>query len=56
MSAVARFRSVVVDCPEPRELARFYARVCGGTPEDDDTQLGESHDFLLEVGVTRRGG
>ncbi|MEU2911601.1 VOC family protein [Streptomyces massasporeus] len=36
MSAVARFRSVVVNCPEPRELARFYARVGGGTPEDDD--------------------
>ncbi|MBB6415640.1 VOC family protein [Streptomyces sp. AK010] len=36
MSAVARFRSVVVDRPEPREPARFYARVGGGTPEDDD--------------------
>ncbi|WP_369194400.1 VOC family protein [Streptomyces djakartensis] len=36
MSAVARFRSVVVDCPDPRELARFYAQVVGGTPEDDD--------------------
>ncbi|MGK5697512.1 VOC family protein [Streptomyces sp. URMC 128] len=36
MPAVARFRSVVVDCPDPRELARFYARVGGGTPEDDD--------------------
>ncbi|MBX9362786.1 VOC family protein [Streptomyces massasporeus] len=36
MPAVARFRSVVVDCPEPRELAHFYARVGGGTPEDDD--------------------
>ncbi|MEU0899037.1 VOC family protein [Streptomyces massasporeus] len=35
MSAVA-LRSVVVDCPEPRELARFYARVGGGTPEDED--------------------
>ncbi|MEG8279469.1 VOC family protein [Streptomyces sp. AHA2] len=36
MSAVARFRSVVVDCPDPRELARFYAQVAGGTPEDGD--------------------
>jgi hypothetical protein len=36
MSAVARFRSVVVDCPDPRALARFYAQVGGGTPEDDD--------------------
>ncbi|MFF7895025.1 VOC family protein [Streptomyces sp. NPDC007907] len=36
MSGVARFRSVVVDCPDPRALARFYAQVGGGTPEDDD--------------------
>ncbi|MET7478491.1 VOC family protein [Streptomyces sp. NPDC005648] len=35
---VARFRSVVLDCPDPRALADFYARVGGGTPqaEDDD--------------------
>ncbi|MDK1348774.1 VOC family protein [Streptomyces sp. 378] len=36
MSAVARFRSVVLDCPDPRELARFYAQVGGGTPAGDD--------------------
>jgi hypothetical protein len=36
MPAVARFRSVVVDCPDPRELARFYAQIGGGTPEDAD--------------------
>ncbi|MFC7843927.1 VOC family protein [Streptomyces sp. NPDC057382] len=36
MPAVARLRSVVVDCPDPRELARFYAQVVGGTPEGDD--------------------
>ncbi|MFF8016564.1 VOC family protein [Streptomyces sp. NPDC007929] len=36
MSAVARFRSVVLDCPDPRELARFYAQVGGGTPEEED--------------------
>jgi hypothetical protein len=38
MPAVARFRSVVIDCPDPRALADFYARVGGGTPqaEDDD--------------------
>ncbi|MFF0111038.1 VOC family protein [Streptomyces prasinus] len=35
MAAVARLRSVVVDCPEPRELARFYAAVGGGMPEED---------------------
>jgi len=31
-------RSVVLDCPDPRALAEFYARVVGGTPqgEDDD--------------------
>ncbi|MEV3968331.1 VOC family protein [Streptomyces sp. NPDC050698] len=38
MSAVARFRSVVLDCPDPRALARFYAQVGGGTPEDDDPE------------------
>ncbi|GAB2762989.1 VOC family protein [Streptomyces bullii] len=31
----ARLRSVVVDCPEPLELARFYAGVAGGTPEQE---------------------
>ncbi|MFF5886381.1 VOC family protein [Streptomyces sp. NPDC012589] len=36
MAAVARLRSVVVDCPEPRELARFYAAVGGGVPEEQD--------------------
>ncbi|MFF7738030.1 VOC family protein [Streptomyces sp. NPDC007984] len=36
MSAVARFRSVVLDCPDPRELARFYAQVGGGTPQEED--------------------
>lgn len=35
-----RIRSVVLDCPDPRALAGFYAAVAGGTPqidEDDDT-------------------
>ncbi|MFI6340143.1 VOC family protein [Streptomyces sp. NPDC050535] len=38
MAPVARMRSVVLDCPDPRALARFYAHVVGGTPqaEDDD--------------------
>ncbi|AQS69254.1 VOC family protein [Streptomyces pactum] len=36
MAPVARLRSVVVDCPEPRELARFYALLGGGTPEEQD--------------------
>ncbi|MFF4259981.1 VOC family protein [Streptomyces sp. NPDC001663] len=33
---VARFRSVVLDCPDPSALARFYAGVAGGTPEKED--------------------
>ncbi|GAA4950922.1 hypothetical protein GCM10023238_16520 [Streptomyces heliomycini] len=32
----ARFRSVVLDCPDPRELAVFYAAVGGGTPVEED--------------------
>ncbi|MGW1003397.1 VOC family protein [Streptomyces sp. NPDC002520] len=36
--AVARFRSVVIDCPDPVALASFYAAVVGGTPyvQEDD--------------------
>jgi hypothetical protein len=33
---VARFRSVVLDCPDPHVLADFYAQVLGGTPQADD--------------------
>jgi len=35
---VARFRSVVLDCPDPRALAEFYSAILGGTPrvEDED--------------------
>lgn len=33
---VARFRSVVLDCPDPHVLAGFYAQVLGGTPQADD--------------------
>lgn len=29
---VARFRSVVIDCPQPLALAEFYAAIVGGTP------------------------
>ncbi|MEU1452865.1 VOC family protein [Streptomyces avermitilis] len=36
MAAVTRFRSVVLDCPDPLELARFYAGIVGGSPEDED--------------------
>ncbi|MFF7330745.1 VOC family protein [Streptomyces sp. NPDC090306] len=36
MAPVARLRSVVLDCPDPRALADFYAQVGGGTPEPED--------------------
>ncbi|MFI8207182.1 VOC family protein [Streptomyces sp. NPDC085937] len=36
MAPVARLRSVVLDCPDPNELAVFYAAVAGGTPEAED--------------------
>ncbi|MEU0740921.1 VOC family protein [Streptomyces sp. NPDC006134] len=36
MAPVARVRSVVLDCPEPYELARFYAQVAGGTPVEEN--------------------
>ncbi|MGV9879089.1 VOC family protein [Streptomyces sp. NPDC003006] len=32
---IARLHNVVLDCPQPRELAEFYARIIGGTIEDD---------------------
>ncbi|MEU8959977.1 VOC family protein [Streptomyces sp. NPDC048518] len=31
----ATLRNVVLDCPEPRRLAEFYAQIIGGTIEDD---------------------
>ncbi|MGW2491129.1 VOC family protein [Streptomyces sp. NPDC001606] len=31
--ALATFGVVVLDCPDPRALAGFYAAVLGGTPE-----------------------
>ena len=36
MASVARFRSVVLDCPDPHALAAFYAAVAGGAPEAED--------------------
>ena len=38
MSAIARMRSVVLDCPDPRALAEFYRALVGGeiTYADDD--------------------
>ena len=36
---IGRLRSVVLDCPDPWELARFYQAVLGGDilPDSDDT-------------------
>lgn len=33
---LARFRTVVLDCPDPRALAAFYRGVLGGEITDDD--------------------
>lgn len=38
MTAVARFRSTVIDCPDPHALAAFYAGVLGGTPRAADDE------------------
>jgi len=36
MSAVPRFGSVVLDCPDPAALAGFYARLLDWSPADVD--------------------
>lgn len=38
MEGIARFRSTVIDCPDPRALAGFYSRLLGWpvTSEEDD--------------------
>ncbi|MGW3458891.1 VOC family protein [Streptomyces olivaceoviridis] len=36
MASVARFRNVVLDCPDPHVLAAFYAAVAGGAPRPED--------------------
>ncbi|MET8447871.1 VOC family protein [Streptomyces sp. NPDC005209] len=38
MGSIARFRNVVIDCPDPRALAAFYAEIVGGTPEVEDDE------------------
>lgn len=53
MSAVVRLRSVVLDCPDPAELAAFYAGLLGGTPHADEGD-DEAEWLVLEVpGGTR---
>ncbi|WP_420311554.1 VOC family protein [Streptomyces sp. YS-B37] len=33
---IAELGAVVLDCPDPRALAAFYAGILGGTPAEDD--------------------
>lgn len=35
MPPIARMRNVVLDCPDPRQLADFYAELLGGAIEGD---------------------
>lgn len=35
MAPVARMRNVVLDCPDPHQLAQFYAQLLGGSIEGD---------------------
>ncbi|WP_460066388.1 VOC family protein [Streptomyces sp. YKOK-I1] len=46
MASVVRFRSVVLDCPDPRALAEFYAGLLGGTPWAEE---GEEDWYVLKV-------
>ncbi|MFD7817070.1 VOC family protein [Streptomyces sp. NPDC059785] len=48
--ALAALGTVVLDCPDPRALAEFYAGVLGGTVEADDT--GRWVDLKLPDGRT----
>ncbi|MEU6773414.1 VOC family protein [Streptomyces sp. NPDC046759] len=47
MASVARFRSVVLDCPDPWALAGFYAAVAGGTPSGEGAAEGEDDDWVV---------
>ncbi|MEU3979757.1 VOC family protein [Streptomyces sp. NPDC026672] len=46
--ALARLGAVVLDCPDPRALAAFYAAVVGGTTEENDDWI----DLKLSDGQT----
>ncbi|MEU6406095.1 VOC family protein [Streptomyces sp. NPDC046985] len=39
--AIAELGPVVLDCPDPRALAAFYAEVLGGTAEEDEGDEGD---------------
>ncbi|MEV8018195.1 VOC family protein [Streptomyces sp. NPDC086554] len=36
MAPIARMRSIVLDCPDPRQLAEFYGHLLDGAITDDD--------------------
>jgi catechol-2,3-dioxygenase len=46
---IATLGAVVLDCPDPRALARFYAGILGGTVEEDG---GDWVDLKLPDGRT----
>ncbi|MFC9289252.1 VOC family protein [Streptomyces sp. NPDC057052] len=46
MPPAARLRSVVLDCPDPRALADFYAAVVGGSPQAEE---GDEDWYVLQV-------
>ncbi|MGW7281957.1 VOC family protein [Streptomyces sp. NPDC054844] len=50
--AVAELGAVVLDCPDPHSLARFYAGVLGGTVEDKSDDQYEWVDLNLPGGQT----
>ncbi|MCX4762619.1 VOC family protein [Streptomyces sp. NBC_01275] len=51
MTSVVRLRNVVLDCPDPRALADFYAGLLGGTPQADgeEGEEGEEDWVILQV-------
>ncbi|MEU6709852.1 VOC family protein [Nonomuraea sp. NPDC046802] len=53
MKGFAEFRSVVLDCPDPKRLADFYAKLLGWPSEEGSFRvfLGPAgHPFCLRVG------
>ncbi|MEU0073067.1 VOC family protein [Streptomyces sp. NPDC006332] len=48
----AKLGCVVLDCPDPRALAGFYADVLGGTAKDEEDDEGEWVDLRLPDGQT----
>ncbi|MFJ6572055.1 VOC family protein [Streptomyces sp. NPDC091292] len=53
MSAVATLGAVVLDCPDPRALAGFYAEVLGGTVSEQGG--GEDEDRWVELELPAGG-